>query len=282
MTDPMVSKGPSISLYSAGVDDLPLTIGLLVMGYLIGSLPMGVIVARLTGGTDPRTVGSGRTGGTNALRAMGWGRAITVGLLDLAKGAVPILIARALGAPIEVQALTGVAAVLGAWKSVFLRFHGGRGVATGVGGMLVVSPLVCLIAAPAFFIIIGVTRYVSLGSLLGTAFGAAVAILFVLAGGPGAGLAALRAARRWPSSGSRIATTSGACWPARSAASTLATGNPRPRRTGSEAAAAAAAPATGYRQPATGATCDRGPRSCRPRGSARSTALTPARRPGRG
>ena len=78
MTDPMVSKGPSISLYSAGVDDLPLTIGLLVMGYLIGSLPMGVIVARLTGGTDPRTVGSGRTGGTNALRAMGWGRAITV------------------------------------------------------------------------------------------------------------------------------------------------------------------------------------------------------------
>jgi acyl phosphate:glycerol-3-phosphate acyltransferase len=182
MTDPMVSKGPSISLYSAGVDDLPLTIGLLVMGYLIGSLPMGVIVARLSGGTDPRTVGSGRTGGTNALRAMGWGRAITVGLLDLAKGAVPMLIARVLDAPIEVQALTGVAAVLGAWKSVLLGFHGGRGVATGVGGMLVVSPLVCLIAAPAFFIIIGVTRYVSLGSLLGTAFGAVVAILFVLAG----------------------------------------------------------------------------------------------------
>jgi glycerol-3-phosphate acyltransferase PlsY len=164
------------------VDDLPLTIGLLVIGYLIGSLPMGVIVAHLTGGTDPRTVGSGRTGGTNALRAMGWGRAITVGLLDLAKGAVPMLIARALGMPVEVQALTGVAAVLGAWKSVFLGFHGGRGVAAGVGGMLVVSPLVCLIAAPAFFIVIGITRYVSLGSLLGTAFGAAVAILFVLAG----------------------------------------------------------------------------------------------------
>jgi acyl phosphate:glycerol-3-phosphate acyltransferase len=178
----MVSKGLSASLYSAGVDDLPLTIGLLVMGYLIGSLPMGVIVARLTGGTDPRSVGSGRTGGTNALRAMGWGRAITVGLLDLAKGAVPMLIARALGAPIEVQALTGVAAVLGAWKSVFLGFHGGRGVAAGVGGMIVVSPIVCLIAAPAFFIIIAVTRYVSLGSLLGTAFGAGVAVVFVLVG----------------------------------------------------------------------------------------------------
>ena len=60
------SKGtPCASLYSPGVDDLPLTIALLLAGYLIGSLPMGVIVARLTGGTDPRTVGSGRTGGTN-------------------------------------------------------------------------------------------------------------------------------------------------------------------------------------------------------------------------
>jgi glycerol-3-phosphate acyltransferase PlsY len=164
------------------VDDLPLTLALLVAGYLIGSLPMGVIVARLTGGIDPRTVGSGRTGGTNALRAMGWPRAVVVGLLDLAKGAVPILIAGALGAPIAVQALTGVAAVLGAWKSVLLRFHGGRGVATGVGGMAAVSPLIVLIAAPAFFLIIGLTRYVSLGSLLGTAFGAVVAVVFVIAG----------------------------------------------------------------------------------------------------
>jgi glycerol-3-phosphate acyltransferase PlsY len=164
------------------VDDLPLTIALLVAGYLIGSLPMGVIVARLSGGIDPRTVGSGRTGGTNALRAMGWPRAILVGLLDLGKGAVPILVAGLLGAPIALQALTGVAAVLGAWKSAFLRFHGGRGVATGVGGMAAVSPLIVLIAAPAFFLIIAVTRYVSLGSLLGTAFGAGVAAVFVAAG----------------------------------------------------------------------------------------------------
>lgn len=169
-------------LYSVGVDDLPLPIGLIAMGYLMGSLPMGVIVARVTGGTDPRSVGSGRTGGTNALRAMGWGRAIVVGLLDLAKGALPILIARAAEAPIEVQALTGVAAVVGSWKSVFLHFHGGRGVATGVGGMLAISPIVFVLAAPAFFIIIAVTRYVSLGSLLGTAFGAGVVVVFVIAG----------------------------------------------------------------------------------------------------
>lgn len=177
------SKGPPVPPYTrARVDDLPLTISLLVVGYLIGSLPMGVIVARLSGGTDPRTVGSGRTGGTNALRAMGWPRALLVGLLDLAKGAVPILIAGSAGAPVAVQALAGLAAVLGAWKSVFLHLHGGRGVATGVGGMAAVSPLIVLIAAPVFLLIIVLTRYVSLGSLLGTAFGAGVAVLFVIGG----------------------------------------------------------------------------------------------------
>ena len=164
------------------MDDLPLALTLLLMGYLVGSLPMGVIVARLTGGIDPRTVGSGRTGGTNMLRAGGWGRAITVAVLDLAKGALPILIARAAEAPVEVQALTGLAAVLGSWKSVFLRFHGGRGVATGVGGMIAIAPWVVPLALPAFAIIIGTTRYVSLGSILGTAFGAGIVIVAVIAG----------------------------------------------------------------------------------------------------
>jgi acyl phosphate:glycerol-3-phosphate acyltransferase len=164
------------------VDDLPLTLSLLIAGYLIGSLPMGVIVARLTGGIDPRTVGSGRTGGTNMLRAGGWGRAIAVAILDLSKGALPILLARALEASVEVQALTGLAAVLGSWKSVFLRFGGGRGVATGVGGMLAIAPWIVPLALPAFIIVIGTTRYVSLGSILGTAFGAGIVVLAVLAG----------------------------------------------------------------------------------------------------
>jgi glycerol-3-phosphate acyltransferase PlsY len=157
-------------------------IALLVMGYLIGSLPMGVIVARLTGGTDPRSVGSGRIGGTNALRAMGPRRALTVGLLDLAKGTVPVLIAIWAGASPAVGALTGVAAVFGAWKSVFLRFQGGRGVAAGVGGMAAISMGVVLISLPVFIGIIYITRYVSLGSLLGTAFGALVSVVFVALG----------------------------------------------------------------------------------------------------
>lgn len=168
-------------LYSALVD-FPLALLLLPMGYLIGSLPMGVIVARLTGGVDPRTVGSGRTGGTNMLRAGGWPRAITVAVLDLSKGAAPILIAGWLDAPIEVRALAGVAAVLGSWKSIFLGFHGGRGVATGVGGMLAIAPWIVPFALPAFIVIIWVTRYVSLASILGTLTGALIVVAFMVAG----------------------------------------------------------------------------------------------------
>lgn len=160
---------------------------LIGLGYLLGSLPMGVIVARLTGGTDPRTVGSGRTGGTNVLRAMGPGRAVLVASLDVAKGALAILVARAAGADESVQALAGLAAVLGAWKSVFLRFGGGRGVGTGVGAMLVVSPAIVAISAPLFAILVGVTGYVSLGSLLATAVGALLSILAVVTGSLDAG-----------------------------------------------------------------------------------------------
>lgn len=155
---------------------------LVVLAYLVGSIPMGVLVARLTGGVDPRTVGSGRTGGTNALRAMGPARGLAVGLLDVAKGAVPVLAARWVGADPVVVSIVGLAALVGSWRSVFLRFHGGRGVATGVGGMAAVSPIVVLIALPVFLGLIAWTRYVSLGSLLGTAFGALVSVGFVALG----------------------------------------------------------------------------------------------------
>jgi glycerol-3-phosphate acyltransferase PlsY len=164
------------------MDRAVLAFGLIVLGYLVGSLPMGVIVARLTGGRDPRTVGSGRTGGTNALRAMGPGRALTVGLLDIAKGAVPVIVARLVGGDDLLQALAGIAAVLGAWRSVFLRFHGGRGVATAIGGLLVIAPLVVVLSAPVFFGVIWLSKYVSLGSLLGSAAAVGILLLSVLAG----------------------------------------------------------------------------------------------------
>ena len=143
---------------------------LVVVAYLAGSIPFGVVVARVSGGPDPRSIGSGRTGGTNALRALGrkWAAVVVIG--DLAKGALPVLLARILthgDAVAEVLAAAG--AVLGSSRSLFVGFKGGRGVGTGVGTMLVIQPLAVVLAAPVFFAVILVTRYVSLGSLLGSA-----------------------------------------------------------------------------------------------------------------
>jgi len=153
--------------------DLPIalqTLVLVVLAYLSGSIPVGVLVARVSGGTDPRTVGSGRTGGTNALRALGrkWAGVVVLG--DLAKGAVPVLLARIVtnGDP-AVDVLCGLAAVLGSARSVFLHFGGGRGVGTGVGTMLVIQPAALVLAAPVFVVVIAATGYVSLGSIIGSA-----------------------------------------------------------------------------------------------------------------
>jgi len=142
---------------------------LVILAYLCGSIPVGVLVARASGGPDPRTIGSGRTGGTNALRALGRRWAALVVLGDLAKGAMPVLLARIVTGDPAMEVLSGLAAVVGASRSIFLGFGGGRGVGTGVGTMLVIQPLAVLIAAPVFLVVILVTRYVSLGSLLGSA-----------------------------------------------------------------------------------------------------------------
>ena len=177
--------------------DLPsalLAAGLVGFGYLSGSIPVGVLFSRVAGGRDPRSVGSGRIGGTNVVRTLGFGAGVTVGILDILKGAVPVLLARGVlasgngtVAPLIpygalVEALTGIAAVVGAHRSIFLGFHGGRGVASGIGAMLVLDWRVIAVAAPVFFIVILATRYVSLGSLLGTA-AAVVALLLLVVGG---------------------------------------------------------------------------------------------------
>jgi glycerol-3-phosphate acyltransferase PlsY len=99
---------------------------------------------------------------------MGWGRGLLTGFLDVGKGAAPVLLARLAGASEIVIAIVGVAAVLGACRSIFLRFHGGRGVAAGIGAMAIIQPLVIPLAAPVFFGVIGISRFVSLGSIVGT------------------------------------------------------------------------------------------------------------------
>ena len=152
------------------MNDVLLRAILVVAGYLAGSIPVGVLVARISGGPDPRTIGSGRTGGTNALRALGrkWAALVVAG--DLAKGALPVLVTRILtNGDSLAEVLVAGACVAGAVRSIFLGFSGGRGVGTGVGTMLVIQPLAVILAAPVFFLVIIATRYVSLGSLLGSA-----------------------------------------------------------------------------------------------------------------
>lgn len=156
--------------------------GAALAGYLLGSLPSGVLVGKLFGDVDPRTHGSGKTGATNVLRTLGLGPALLVALLDAAKGAGAVLLARYLffhsGATAGAvdyrgfaEALAGFMALLGHNYSVFIRFIGGRGVMTGAGAMLLMSPLATLIAFIGTILPIAITRYVSLGSILGAAIG---------------------------------------------------------------------------------------------------------------
>ena len=149
--------------------DFVRTVGLMLIAYLAGSIPVGSIVAQRVGGPDLRSIGSGRTGGTNALRALGrkWAALVVVG--DLLKGVLPVLLARVVTGDPLIEVLCGGAAVAGAIWSVFVGFRSGRGVGTGVGTMLVIQPIAVLLATPVFVFAILLTRYVSLGSLLGSA-----------------------------------------------------------------------------------------------------------------
>jgi acyl phosphate:glycerol-3-phosphate acyltransferase len=140
---------------------------IVVVAFLIGSIPVGVLVGRARG-VDIRKQGSGNIGATNALRVMGWKVGVPVLLADIAKGVVPVLLARQIthDAPVWVTA-TGVAAVLGHCFSPFLAFSGGKGVATALGMILALDWRVGLIAIALFIVVMVFTRYVSLGSVLG-------------------------------------------------------------------------------------------------------------------
>jgi glycerol-3-phosphate acyltransferase PlsY len=113
---------------------------------------------------------------------MGAWRAALVATLDVLKGFVPVLLAAVIGCSPLGIALTGVACVIGAARSIFLGFHGGRGVATGIGATLFMAPLAIPLGLPFFIIPIWLTRLVSLGSLIGTAVGSAIIGLFVVLG----------------------------------------------------------------------------------------------------
>lgn len=154
------------------------------VAYLIGSIPFGLLIGLAAKGIDLRQAGSGNIGATNAYRVLGsrWG--ILVFLLDLAKGAGPVLFARSLAAhDHSLQVMAGLFAVLGHMFPCWLGFRGGKGVATALGTVIVLAPTGCLIAAAIFATTFAVTRIVSLGSMLG-ALAFAVVQMSLLAPNP--------------------------------------------------------------------------------------------------
>ncbi len=141
---------------------------LLAFAYLTGAIPTGVLAARRHG-VDPRDVGSGDIGSANVTRAAGLAAGVVTFAGDLTKGLLPILIAKRAGYSAPELALTALATFLGHLYSCFLRFDGGKGVATALGALLGLAPAAMAIVLPLFLGAIALTRYVSLGSMLAAA-----------------------------------------------------------------------------------------------------------------
>jgi glycerol-3-phosphate acyltransferase PlsY len=159
------------------------TLLLALAGYLLGSIPFGLILAKLFAGKDVREYGSGNIGATNVSRVVGPVAGILTLLLDAAKGAVAVwLAARLTGDAASAMILAGVGALLGHCFPVWLRFQGGKGVATALGVYTALCPLAAAAAFLLFLLVVAFWRYVSLGSL---AAAAAMPLLIYFLWAPG-------------------------------------------------------------------------------------------------
>ena len=144
-----------------------LTLVMLVVAYVCGSVPSGFLIIRATTGKDIRQYGSGNIGMANAYRVGGAVPALLVLLGDALKGAIPVIIARgALGLPDLAVVLVGLAAILGHDFPIFLRGHGGKGIATSLGVITALVPPVGVVAVIVWWIVILSTGYASLASLI--------------------------------------------------------------------------------------------------------------------
>jgi len=142
------------------------TPALVLLGYLAGSIPFGVLLTRWLRGVDVRQSGSGNIGATNVTRVAGKKLGAVVLVLDAVKGALPVALALRLVPDLPtVHVLVGLAAVLGHVYPVWLKLHGGKGVATALGVLLVLAPLAALAAGAAYITVFAVWRVSSLGSL---------------------------------------------------------------------------------------------------------------------
>ncbi|MGD0892855.1 MAG: glycerol-3-phosphate 1-O-acyltransferase PlsY [Terracidiphilus sp.] len=147
-----------------------------VAAYLFGSIPTGYLLVRLFRHEDIRTFGSGNIGATNVLRSGGKGLGAATFLIDMLKGCAAVWLGSLAAthlmpftAPRNIEALAALCAVIGHMFPIWLRFRGGKGVATGFGVFLVAAPLGALSAITVFFIVLAISRYVSLASILGAA-----------------------------------------------------------------------------------------------------------------
>jgi glycerol-3-phosphate acyltransferase PlsY len=142
---------------------------ILLLSYLLGSIPFGYILVRCTEGKDIRSFGSGNIGATNVFRRSRMNGILTL-LLDAGKGYLAVAVAGWLGGTIEWQAAAAVAAIVGHVFTVWLRFKGGKGVAAGCGAYLALSPAAVLTTLVLFVLILILTRYISAASIGAAAF----------------------------------------------------------------------------------------------------------------
>jgi glycerol-3-phosphate acyltransferase PlsY len=140
-----------------------------VLAYLIGSVPFALLVARKWGAKDLRRVGSGNLGAANVLRASGVTAGVLVALLDVGKGVAGVLVAARLDGSNATPAVAGLAAIVGHIYPVWLRFRGGKGVATACGVFAALAPVALPLALAVFLLSAWLTKYISVGSVLASA-----------------------------------------------------------------------------------------------------------------
>jgi glycerol-3-phosphate acyltransferase PlsY len=147
---------------------MPLSV---LVGYLVGTIPFALLLAKRWGGADLRAVGSGNLGATNVMRASGLTPGLIVAALDVSKGMASVLIAeRLVGNPASAAAsAAGLAAIVGHIYPVWLGFRGGKGVATACGVFAVLAPMAAVAALVVFVASVWLTKYISVGSVLGSA-----------------------------------------------------------------------------------------------------------------
>lgn len=139
----------------------------ILLGYAMGSVPFAFLLARRAG-IDVRVAGSGNVGAANVLRTTGLPLGVTVMILDIGKGAASVLTAYAAAGTVSSAAAAGAAAIVGHIYPVWLRFHGGKGVAVAAGVFAILAPVATIAASAVFFAMVGLSRLISLGSMAAT------------------------------------------------------------------------------------------------------------------